>query len=134
MNTTIGVFGLFDVASQWGMEKHNEDFGQTLAVWGVDSGPYLVVPFLGPKTVRDGATIAVDYYADVKQVVMPDPEVRIPATIVKYVDVRAQLLPAEKILEQAALDKYEYLRSAYLQRRRNLIYDGKPPREEIPED
>jgi phospholipid-binding lipoprotein MlaA len=129
VNTTIGVFGLIDVATPMGLEKHNEDFGQTLAVWGVDSGPYIVLPFFGPSNVRDSGGLAVDLYTDVLEEVE---SVRIRNSLagLRVVDMRAAFLPAESVLDQAALDKYGYLRSAYLQRRRSLIYDGRPPREE----
>ncbi|HEV2429884.1 MAG TPA: VacJ family lipoprotein [Burkholderiales bacterium] len=130
-NSTIGLFGIHDVASDFpGLEKHNEDFGQTLGRWGAGSGPYLILPFLGSSTVRDAAGTAVDW------AVQPVGEVR-PIALrntlygVYFVDTRAQLLEASRILEEAALDKYVFQRDAYLQRRRSLIYDGRPPREKI---
>lgn len=133
VNSTVGVFGLIDVATPMGLEKHNEDFGQTLAVWGVGSGPYVVLPFFGPSTVRDSGGLAVDLYTDVLEEVE---RVRVRNSLagLRLVEQRAVLLPAESVLEQAALDKYGYLRSAYLQRRRSLIYDGRPPREDFPEE
>lgn len=127
VNSTLGIFGLFDVASELGLEKHDEDFGQTLAVWGVGSGGYLFWPLIGPRTVRDTAGFAAD--------VMVDPvghldsiRVRNSLRAVRLVDVRAGLLPADKVVDEAALDKYAYIRDAYLQRRNNQIYDGRPPR------
>jgi phospholipid-binding lipoprotein MlaA len=133
VNSTIGVFGLIDVATAMGLEKHNEDFGQTLAVWGVGSGPYVVLPLFGPSTVRDTGGLAVDVYTDVLEEVE---RVRVRNSLagLRLVEQRAVLLPAESVLEQAALDKYGYLRSAYLQRRQSLIHDGHPPREDVPEE
>lgn len=133
VNSTMGIAGLLDVASAMGLEKHNEDFGQTLAVWGVGNGPYVVLPVFGPRTLRDAGGFVFDLTADPVSQVNPDPA-RYGLSAVRLVDVRAGLLPAEKVLDTAALDKYSYLRSAYLQRRRSLIFDGNPPREEIPEE
>lgn len=127
INSTVGIFGLFDVASEMGLERYNEDFGQTLAVWGVSDGPYLFLPVIGPRTSRDFAGWAVDSYADPVRAIRSNNE-RLSATVVRFVDIRAGLLPADRLLEEAALDKYSYVRDAYLQRRRNLIYDGRPPR------
>ena len=127
-NSTIGLFGLHDVASDMGIEKRNEDFGQTLGAWGVGEGPYLVLPILGSSTVRDGAGTAVDMYVDPVSEFRPI-RLRNSATALRLVGVRADLLDASRILEQAALDKYVFQRDAYLQRRRNLVYDGRPPRE-----
>lgn len=127
INSTIGIFGLFDVASELGLEKHDEDFGQTLAVWGVADGGYLYWPIIGPRTVRDTAGWGVDTYADVVQYIRPV-TVRNGAVALRFVDIRASLLPADKVVEEAALDKYAYVRDAYLQRRRNQIFDGRPPR------
>ncbi len=127
INSTIGIFGLFDVASEMGLEKHEEDFGQTLAVWGVDAGGYLFWPIIGPRTLRDTAGWVVDSYGDpvwyVGQVAS-----RNSLLALRFVDIRASLLPADKVVEEAALDKYAYIRDAYLQRRRNQIFDGRPPR------
>lgn len=127
INSTVGIFGLFDVASELGLEKHDEDFGQTLAVWGVQDGGYLFWPFIGPRTVRDTAGFSVDSFVDPVWRVQPVP-VRNTMVPLRFVDVRASLLPADKIVEEAALDKYAYIRDAYLQRRRNQIFDGRPPR------
>lgn len=127
INSTVGIFGLFDVASEMGMTRFNEDFGQTLAVWGVQDGPFLFFPVIGPRTTRDAFGWAVDTYVDPVSFVNPE-SVRIGASVLRFVDVRAGLLPADRIVEEAALDKYAYIRDAYLQRRRHLIYDGAPPR------
>lgn len=129
INTTVGVLGLFDVASDAGLEKHNEDFGQTLGRWGVGSGVYVVLPFLGPSSVRDGfGLLAVDWQGDPVWYVGNVPT-RNELYALRLVDTRASLLDASRLMEEAALDRYAYLRGAYLQRRRNLVYDGNPPRE-----
>lgn len=128
INSTIGVFGLFDVASELGFEKHEEDFGQTLAVWGIGNGPYFFWPVIGPRTARDTGGWAVDFFAADPVTYARPYGVRNSGGVLRFVDVRASLLPAEKVVEEAALDKYAYIRDAYLQRRRNLIYDGRPPR------
>jgi len=130
-NSTIGLFGIHDVASDFpGLEKHNEDFGQTLGRWGAGSGPYLILPFLGSSTMRDAAGTAVDWAVQPVGEVRPI-ELRNTLYGLYFVDTRAQLLEASRILEEAALDKYVFQRDAYLQRRRSLIYDGRPPREKI---
>lgn len=127
INSTVGIFGLFDVASELGLERHDEDFGQTLAVWGVGGGGYLYWPVIGPRNVRDTVGFAVGTYADPVMYVRPV-SVRNSMAALRFVDVRAGLLPSDKVLEEAALDKYAYIRDAYLQRRRNQIFDGRPPR------
>ncbi len=129
INSTFGVLGIFDFATDLGLEKHEEDFGQTFGRWGAGSGPYLVLPILGPSTFRDGIGLALDLKTD--PVAQTD---NVPArnTLIgiRAIDERAGLLTADKILEEAALDRYAYTRDAYLQRRRSLIYDGNAPREE----
>lgn len=127
INSTVGILGLFDVATELGLEKHDEDFGQTLAVWGIKDSSYLVLPVFGPRTVRDAAGLVADTYADPLGEVRPV-SARNSIRGVRFVDVRASLLPADKVVEEAALDKYAYIRDAYLQRRRHQIYDGRPPR------
>jgi len=129
INSTVGIFGLFDVASEMGLERYNEDFGQTLAVWGVNDGPYLFLPVIGPRTARDLAGWAVDSYVDPVSFISPE-SVRLGTNVVRFVNIRAGLLPADRLVEEAALDKYAYIRSAYLQRRNSLIHDGRPPRME----
>jgi phospholipid-binding lipoprotein MlaA len=127
-NSTIGIFGINDVASEMGLEKHNEDFGQTFGRWGAGDGAYLVWPFLGPSTVRDTAGGLLDLYFDpVRRHKPNDP--RLFAGLLRATSQRADLLDASRILEEAALDKYIFQRDAHLQRRRGLIYDGNPPRE-----
>ena len=132
INSTVGILGLFDVASNAGLDKHNEDFGQTLGRWGMGSGAYVVLPILGPSTVRDGISrLAIDWHGDPLWYVGNIPT-RNELLGVRAVDSRANLLDAGRLAEEAALDPYAYVRSAYLQRRRNLIYDGNPPRESDP--
>lgn len=126
-NSTFGVFGLFDVAHR--LEKHNEDFGQTLGYWGVGNGPYIVLPILGPSTLRDG----VGLYADSRPGKLRRIDyirTRNQLYLAKAVNRRAQLLDQEKVLDEAALDRYEFIREAYLLRRQSLVYDGNPPRRE----
>ena len=127
-NTTVGLVGINDVASEMGLEKHNEDFGQTFGRWGAADGAYLVWPFFGPSTVRDTGGGILDLYVDpVRRHTPQDP--RTFAVLLRATGQRADLLDASRILEEAALDKYVFQRDAYLQRRRGLIYDGNPPRD-----
>jgi phospholipid-binding lipoprotein MlaA len=128
-NSTIGLFGIHDVASDMGLEKHNEDFGQTFGRWGVPDGPYLVLPILGSSTLRDGVGTGLDLYTDPLGELRPI-RARNSAILLRGVQLRADLLDASRILDEAALDKYVVQRDAYLQRRRSLVYDGQPPREE----
>ncbi len=129
VNSTIGILGLFDIASDLGMEKHDEDFGQTFGRWGVGDGPYVVVPLLGPHTSRDVVGEFLDLKAD-PVVKVDDIPTRNVALVTRLVSIRAAQLPADKLIEEAALDKYSYIRDAYLQRRRFKIYDGNPPRQD----
>lgn len=130
-NSTFGIFGLFEITK--GLEKHHEDFGQTLGHWGVGSGPYLVLPFLGPSSLRD----SVGLYADSQASPIQDVD-HIPTRNQLYVSeaikTRAQLLDQEKLLDAAAIDRYAFMRDAYLQHRKNLVYDGNPPRINYEED
>lgn len=130
VNTTIGILGLFDVASEMGMEKHDEDFGQTFGRWGVGDGAYVVLPFFGPRTVRDTVGLAIDVSVDPVANIDHVPT-RNSLLALRIVDTRADLLPADKVIEEAALDKYAYVRDGYLQRRQSLIHDGNPPREKL---
>lgn len=126
-NSTFGIFGLNDVASEMGLEKHDEDFGQTLGRWGVGDGAYVVWPFLGSSTVRDSMGLIPDIHFD--PVLRHKPKgVRYFMAGTRGVGKRADLLDASRIMEEAALDKYVFQRDAHLQRRRSLIYDGNPPR------
>ncbi len=126
VNTTVGLLGTIDVATEIGLEKHNEDFGQTLGRWGIGNGPYLVLPFIGPSSFRDAVGWLVDYYTDPITYV-DDISTRNILWGTRIVNRRAELLDTTSIVETAALDPYEFIRDAYLQRRRNLVYDGNPP-------
>jgi len=127
-NSTFGLLGLHDIASDGGLEKHNEDFGQTFGRWGVGDGPYVVLPILGSSTLRDAVGTGIEIWTDPIGDFRPI-EVRNSAVVLRGVNTRADLLDASRILEEAALDKYVFQRDAYLQRRRSLIYDGHPPRD-----
>lgn len=126
VNTFFGLAGVLDVASEMGMEKHPEDFGQTLGHWGIGPGPYVVLPLLGPSSVRDTVALPVDYKGDLVTRV-EDVPVRNSLAGLRIVDTRAKYLGLDKVMEQAALDKYSFTRDAYLQRRRSAVYDGNPP-------
>lgn len=126
VNTTVGLLGVFDVATHIGLEKHDEDFGQTLGYWGIGPGPYLVLPLLGPSSIRDAIGRFVDFKTDPITYVDPTRD-RNVLWGVRFLNRRSELLETSRILETAALDPYEFLRDAYLQRRRNLVYDGSPP-------
>lgn len=128
-NSTFGLLGLLDVASEMGLHKHNEDFGQTLGRWGAGSGPYLVLPFIGPSDLRDTLGYAVDTkHTDLVRN-LDDVSTRNPVLALRLVARRADLLEAKQAVDEAALDKYEFSRDFYLERRKGLVYDGNPPRE-----
>lgn len=114
-NSTFGLLGVLDFASQAGIPKHRNDFGQTLGVWGIPNGPYLVIPLLGPSVVRDTVALPVDYYGDLWGYYRPVSERNI-GSVVRVIDKRAAYLDAYTLLEDAALDKYIFIRDAYLQR------------------
>ncbi|HVE89217.1 MAG TPA: VacJ family lipoprotein [Burkholderiaceae bacterium] len=127
VNSTIGLAGCFDPARKMGLEKHSEDFGQTLGRWGLGAGPYLVVPILGPSSVRDAIGIyGAEPYLDPNFYI---DNIRVRNAIIgtRVVDQRAQLLRADDLVSGAALDKYRFIRDGYLQRRRSQVYDGSPP-------
>ncbi len=128
INSTIGIGGLFDVASTIGYYKHNEDFGQTLGVWGVASGPYIVLPFFGSSTLRDSFGLVGDMYTDPAIYVHDDARYALIAT--RVIDRRAYLLGIEKMIEQMSVDQYTFIRDAWQQRRQYLIYDGNTPDED----
>jgi len=129
VNTVIGIGGVFDVASEMNIERNTKDFGHTLGYWGVAPGPYLVLPFFGPSSVRDSLGSVLDSQGDISARVSDVPT-RNTLTAVHLIGKRAGLLPATEALGQAALDKYTFTRDAYLQRRRNAVFDGNPPDEE----
>jgi len=121
VNTTIGIFGLFDVASELKLEKHTEDFGQTLGHWGIPTGPYVVLPLFGPSTLRDSLSLPVDAKGNLVSS-LNDVALRNSLITLRLVDLRASLLSAGRLLDAAALDKYSFTRDAYLQRRRGQIF------------
>lgn len=124
-NSTFGILGLFNITDR--LEKHNEDFGQTLGYWGIGSGPYVVLPFFGPRTVRDSIGLYADSYASPIRLI-PNIPTRNAMYVTRTINLRAELLDQEKILEEAAIDRYAFTRDAYLQQRQSLVYDGDPPR------
>lgn len=130
-NTVFGVFGLFDVASEAGLERHREDFGQTLGRWGVGAGAYVVWPLLGPSTVRESFALPLDTSAT-PALLFHDGASKYSIFTLQLVNTRANLLGASRVLDDIALDKYTFVRDAYLQRRRSLVYDGDAPDVERP--
>ncbi|MGE5713167.1 MAG: VacJ family lipoprotein [Betaproteobacteria bacterium] len=134
VNTTFGLVGCFDPATDLGLERHREDFGQTLGVWGFGPGPFVVLPVLGPSSVRDAVGIlAVEPFLDLNFYI-DYPSLEYSILALRIVNERAELLPADRLIREAALDRYSFIRDGYLQRRRSLVYDGNPPREPDPED
>ncbi|HEX5804673.1 MAG TPA: VacJ family lipoprotein [Azospira sp.] len=127
-NSFFGIGGVFDVASDLGMERQSEDFGQTLGRWGVPAGAYFVWPVLGPSTIRDSVGRPLDL-AWSPSAVVEHGETALSLTLLNLVDTRANLLSASKVLDGIALDRYTFVRDAYLARRRNQVYDGDPPEE-----
>lgn len=127
-NTVFGFAGVMDIATELGFERHGEDFGQTLGRWGVPTGAYIVWPILGPSTVRDSIGLPVDMKATPEAVVSVS-LTRNTMTGLRLVSTRAGLLSATSLIDDIALDKYAFVRNAYLQRRRSLVYDGNPPDE-----
>ena len=128
INSTIGVGGLFDIATEMDIERHPANFGLTLGRWGVASGPFIVIPLLGSSTLRDTLAMSVDIHGNVVRTV-PDEGTRTTLTLLNLVDTRATYLKAGEVVAEAALDKYSFTRDAFLQRRRNQVYDGNPPDE-----
>lgn len=122
VNSTFGVVGLFDLATPAGMQKHNEDLGQTLGYWGVPSGPYVMLPLLGPSTVRDTIALPGDWWGDPLTHVNDIPW-RNSGIVLRAVDQRASVLDASNLLEDAALDRYEFIRDGYMQRRASKVLD-----------
>ena len=128
VNSTIGIGGLLDVASRMGIEEHDEDFGQTLAAWGVGDGPYVMLPFFGPSTLRDALAMPVDFFFD-PLLHYRNSSVRDKLWVLEAIDLRASLLAAEGLLEKS-FDPYITIRQSYLQNRRFDIYDGNPPEDD----
>jgi phospholipid-binding lipoprotein MlaA len=131
VNTIFGLAGVMDLASEMGIERHPEDFGKTLGHWGVGAGPYVVLPFLGNFTLRDAMALPVDFRGDVVSN-MDNAANRNILKTVNLIDARASFLNATSVIEAAALDKYSFTRDAYLQLRRNAVYNGNPPDEDEP--
>ena len=128
VNSTIGVLGLFDVATDIGLDKNREDFGQTLGVWGFSDGPYVVLPFFGASNVWDTVGFVVDVETDFMiNTNKLNSDEKIAVNALRVINRRADLLDAGQLLEDAAFDKYSFVRDGYLQRRRNQVYDGNPP-------
>lgn len=126
VNTTLGLYGVLDIASEAGIEKRKEDLGQTLGYWGVKPGPFLMLPVLGPSTVRDTAALPLDWQASPSQY-FSDPGTRTGMTVLNATETRAGLLKATDALKQASLDPYSFVRDGWLQKRENDVYDGNPP-------
>ena len=129
VNTTIGLLGFLDMATDMGMPKHNEDFGQTLGSYGVGTGPYIVLPFLGASNLRDTTGLFADSFVD--PIFQIDHDRTMWSVVaLKGIDTRADLISAKKIVDKAALDPYDFMRSLHFQRREYLVYDGNPPLDE----
>lgn len=131
-NSTLGIGGLIDVASAGGLEEYDEDFGQTFAVWGMPSGPYVVLPFMGPSTLRDAVARPLDVLAD-PLYHHDDSSVRDPLVVLRLIDMRHRLLAAEGFIEDSQ-DPYITLRESFLQNRDYVIYDGDPPIDDFYDD
>lgn len=131
MNTFIGLGGLLDVASDAGLERRSEDFGQTLGRWGLGPGPYIMLPLLGPSTVRDTAALVLDWRAT-PVAMLHESRDRVPLAVLQVISTRARLLSVTRAIEEIAIDKYALIRDGFLARRRNQVYDGDPPDEPPP--
>jgi phospholipid-binding lipoprotein MlaA len=126
VNTFFGLGGVLDIATEMRLDRHKEDFGQTLGFWGVKPGPYVVLPIFGPSTLRDTVAFPVDYKGDpIRQI--NDDATRYGLVTLRVTDVRVGLLQAVDTLKEASLDPYTFVRDAYLQKRQNDVYDGNPP-------
>jgi len=132
-NTVWGLGGILDIATEARLERRSEDFGQTLGVWGVKPGPYVVLPLFGPRTVRDTFGLLADSQVDANKLASTEAG-RYATTALEVVNTRTNLLAATALLNQVALDKYSFVRDAYLQRRLNDIYDGAPPLESFDDE
>ena len=132
INSTVGIGGLIDVATAQGIQEYEEDFGQTLAVWGIPEGPYLFIPILGPNTLLDAVSTPVDILSD-PLIYYDNSSVRDKIYGLRVIDLRMRLLTADKLLEDSK-DPYLTLRESYLQNRRFQVYDGNPPTTEEEED
>ena len=130
ITVNIWGFGLVDIATQAGIPKGEEDFGQTFGHWGIPQGPYLFVPLMGPTTVRDGTGVIIRYYLGPITYMVNDVPLRNVLYFLGALDLRVQALEASKLVDQAAIDRYTFIRRAYLQRREYLVHDGNPPRKD----
>lgn len=126
-NSTFGLLGFFDISTPIGMPKHDEDFGQTLAVWGFDSGPYLMIPFFGPTTVRDATGFIVDRGVLSPLFYINDAELKAGLMTMNYIDFKADLLSTKEVLGEAALDEYDFVKNAYFEKRASMINGESPP-------
>lgn len=133
VNTVFGIYGLLDPASEMKLTRRSEDFGQTLAVWGVPNGPYVVLPLFGPSTLRDTAAFPLDRYPTSPSVWFDDLNTYL-VTPLQVVAVRADLLATTQLLGEVALDRYSFVRDSFLSRRLDQIYDGAPPLETFDDD
>lgn len=132
-NTVFGLGGLLDPATEMGLTRRSEDFGQTLGRWGLGPGPYLILPLLGPSTLRDSGALLIDRQASVSSFISNN-QAAYGVTVLEVVNLRASLLGASQLLDAVALDKYSFLRQAYLSRRLDAIYDGAPPMDNFDEE
>jgi phospholipid-binding lipoprotein MlaA len=132
VNTFFGLGGVLDVASEMKIRRHSEDFGQTLGYWGVGPGPYVVLPLLGPSTMRDSVALPVEFRGNIVSQTDNIP-VRNTLLATRIVQIRANLLKAGDLVDEAALDNYTFVRDGFLQRRRNAVFDGEPPDEPDPD-
>jgi phospholipid-binding lipoprotein MlaA len=129
VNTVLGLGGVLDIASEMGLERQSEDFGQTLGVWGVPTGPYLVIPLLGPSDVRDGLALPLDRTVSLANL-SGEAANKYSLTFIELVHTRSRLLNASSVLDQVALDRYSFVRDSFLARRRSAVFDGNPPEED----
>ncbi len=129
VNTTLGLGGLLDWGTEMGLERQSEDFGQTLGRWGLGAGPYLVLPLLGPSSLRDAGGLVLDLQTTPSAVLFSEGSDIAAASALQVVHRRSELLDATRIVEDIALDKYQFIRDGYLARRRSQVYDGNPPEE-----
>ena len=124
INSTVGIAGLFDVASTQGIPRYKEDLGQTLGYWGIGNGAYLVLPFIGPSTIRDTTGLVAESMTIDPLMYVDDPAARNALIGTMFISKRAEMLPGSDLLDEAALDPYSFMRDAYLQRRANQVADG----------
>jgi len=133
VNSTAGLLGCFDVAKGMGLERNRQDFGLTMGKWGLPPGPYIVLPFFGPSSVRDAFGEVPDYYTDPARFINPKTDYYL-VYVARFIDRRSQFLDTGSLVDDAALDPYAFVRDGYLQRRRSRVYDGNPPPSTVEED